>query len=370
LFGERDRNFPPVLPDPAHPGFFYFGPRPDPRFAAVRTNENSRTSHYEGLLVHAVKRLSNHFQFQAGYTFSKLIASSEDFFGVSEAGDPNNIRADRALAQIDSRHQVNFGLVVDTAGASQNYLLKHVVNDWTIGLIGQLQSGRPYPISTGDGPFAGSIFGGLGAETFQRPSILPDGTLVTTNIASNGQSNLLVSQAGASMCKCPQTTFLAPAGASPLGALDTFSGDPVDFQFVNGNLVRDAGHTAAYYRFDMSFIKAFRIIPSHEQMRLEFKVDFFNILNQTNFLLFNGNDVLNALSPGLKVDGTADPNCRSCLNAFTGQYIGANGQPLKIQDLRHGRVDKDIQTPNWAGIGDPTGVDLPRTVQLSVRFRW
>src|SRR5258708_183528 len=34
LFGESDTNFPSILPDPAHPGFFYFGSRPDPRFTA------------------------------------------------------------------------------------------------------------------------------------------------------------------------------------------------------------------------------------------------------------------------------------------------------------------------------------------------
>src|SRR5262249_31521916 len=82
LFGERDTNFPIIKADPRHPGFFYFGPRPDPHFAAIRTNENSRTSHYEGFFIHGTKRLSNHFQFQAGYTLSKQIASTEDFFGL------------------------------------------------------------------------------------------------------------------------------------------------------------------------------------------------------------------------------------------------------------------------------------------------
>jgi hypothetical protein len=371
LFGEQDTNFPPILPDPRHPGFFYEGNRPDSAFTAIRTNENSRTSHYNGFTLHVTKRLSHHFQVQGGYVLSKAIADTEDFFGTSEPGDPNNIKGDMSLAQIDVRNQVNFGLVADTNGITERPVLRNIVNNWTIGLTGQIQSGRPYPISTGDGPFSGSTFPGIGAETQQRPNVLGGGVLSTKNIAGSSGTNLLIGPNGAATCGCPQTTFLAPPGASPLGALDSITGDPVDFQFVDGDLARDMGHTAAYYRFDMSFIKSFRIVPSHEQMRLEFKVDIFNILNQTNFLNFNGADVLNILPLGIDFKtGRGIPNCTLCLNVFNGEYIGRNGQPLTLQDLEHGRVSADLANPVFGGIGDPTSTDLARTIQLSVRFRW
>jgi len=366
LFGERDTNFPIIKPDPRHPGFFYFGQRPDERLDAVRTNENSRSSAYHGLLVSANKRMSHHFQFSGGYVYSKQLSSSEDFFGLSEPGDVTNVRAERALAQSDTRHQGNFGLVFDTERISDRSIVKHIVNDWKIGVIGQFQSGRPYPVSTGDVPFATSAFFGAGSESQQRPNILPDGTLISTNIASAFGSNLLVSEAGRAACNCPQTTFLAPSDADPRGSIDTFTGDLVDFQFVNGNLVRNAGHGDPYYRFDMSFTKSF---PIRESMKLELKADIFNIFNHTLFFLFNGNDVLSLMAP------SADPNCRICLNAHTGRYIGADGRALKIQDLQNGRVSRDIQNPIFGpaggpGLGDPTGTDITRTIQLSVRFRW
>jgi hypothetical protein len=363
LFGERDTNFPIIKADPSHPGFFYFANRPDPRLDAQRTNENSRTSAYHGLTVSATKRLSHHVQFQAGYVYSKQLSSSEDFFGLSEPGDVTNIRAERALAQSDTRHQGNFGMVFDTEKLIEQSFVKHIVNNWTIGVIGQLQSGRPYPVSTGDVPFATSAFFGAGNESQQRPNVLPDGTLVATNIASAFGTNLNVSQAGHAVCNCPQTTFLAPADASTLGSVDNFAVDkdgnplPVDFQQVNGNLVRNAGHGSPYYRFDVSFIKAF---PIREKMRVELKADVFNIFNHSLFLLYNTNDVLNVMPV------VADPNCRVCLNAFTGRYIGADGQVLKIQDLQSGHAPKGI----FGGLGDPAGTDISRTVQLSLRFRW
>jgi hypothetical protein len=368
LFGESDQNFPIVVPDPAHPGFFYLAAgnapsgRPDGRFGAKRTNQNTRTSSYNAGYISATKRLSNHLQFNGSYTFGKLLTSSEDFFGLSEPGDPRNIRADRGPAFNDIRHLANFGMVYDTEKYTQRAVLKHLVNNWTIGTVGSLQSGRPYPVSTGSGPDALSFFPGAGNETQQRPNVLPDGTLVSTNIGSADGTNLAISQNGHAACPaCPQTTFLAPAGASPLGPIDSLTGDLVDFQFLNGNLVRDAGRSRPYYRFDMSFIKAF---PIHEQMRLELKLDVFNIFNHTNFLLNNGNDTLNALPI------STDPNCRSCLNATTGRYIGSDGRVLHIQDLQSGRVSRDLQNPVFNLLGDPSSTDISRTLQLSVRFRF
>ncbi|HEU4386163.1 MAG TPA: TonB-dependent receptor, partial [Blastocatellia bacterium] len=361
LFGERDTNFPIVKEDPAHPGFFYFANRPDTRLDAVRTNENSRTSAYHGLLVSVNKRTSNHLSYRASYVLSKSLSSSEDFFGLSEPGDVNNIRVERAMAQSDTRHQASFGVVADTEGMFSNSIVKPVFGNWTVGVVGQLQSGRPYPVSTGDVPFATSAFFGAGNETQQRPNVLPDGTLVSTNIAGAFGTNLLVGPNGHAATGAPQTTFLAPADASPLGAIDSFTGDIVDFQYMNGNLVRNAGHGDAYYRFDVSFTKAFHF---GEHMRLEFKADIFNIFNRTLFIQFNGNDVLSLMPV------SADPNCRSCLNAFTGRYIGTDGRELKIQDLQNGRVSNDVQNGIFGGMGDPTATDLPRTIQLSARFRW
>src|SRR5262249_57190434 len=120
FFGERDTNAPVTKPDPAHAGFFSSQPqpkvdppqpataRPDNRFAAVRTNENSRTSQYNGMLVSVSKRMSNHFSLLGSYTWSHAITSGEDFFGLSEPGDPNNIKAERGPAFNDVRHAVNF----------------------------------------------------------------------------------------------------------------------------------------------------------------------------------------------------------------------------------------------------------------------
>ena len=382
LFGERDVNYPVIAADPAHSGFFYFKDRADPRFTAVRTNENSRTSHYNGLLVSATKRLSHHVQFVASYTWSHALTSGEDFFGLSEPGDPRNIRAELGPAFNDIRHAANFNLVLDSGRVTDRSVTCWFANDLTLGFLGQLQSGRPYPVSTGSAGFADERFFGAGNETQQRPNVLADGTLSTAGIASSTGSNLLIGPGGvaacitsgqaAVLCNSIKNTFLAPAGASALGAVDSLTGDIVDFKFVNGNVERDAGRGAPFYRLDVSLQKTFKLVKA-KKLSFELRADAFNIFNHTNFQGFNSNDVLAAL--GLSVNpttGTPKPNfftCTSCQRP-DGTYVGSGGQVLHLSDLQHGKVSKDLLKPMFGGIGDPASTDIPRTLQLSFHVRF
>ena len=382
LFGERDVNYPVIAADPAHPGFFYFKDRPDPRFTSVRTNENSRTSHYNGLLVSATKRLSHHVQFLASYTWSHALTSGEDFFGLSEPGDPKNMRAELGPAFNDIRHAVNFNLVLDSGKVTCRRVARWFANDLTLGFLGQLQSGRPYPVSTGTAGVSNERFFGVGNETQQRPNVLADGTLSTAGIASSTGSNLLIGPRGvaaciaarqpAALCSSVKNTFLAPAGASALGAVDSITGDIVDFQFLNGNVERDAGRGAPFYRLDFSLQKTFKLAKA-ERVSFELRVDAFNIFNHTNFQGFSSNDSLAALR--LSIDSiTGAPasdffTCRSCMRP-DGTYIGSGGQILHLSDLQHGRISKDLLNPVFGGIGDPATADIPRTLQLSFHVRF
>ena len=400
LFGETDQNFPAPIADPAHPGFFYLPPRPDPRFTAERTNFSNRTSQYHALVLTANKRLSRHFQFNANYSFSKTLGTGEDFFGLSEPGNPlMNLSAEKAPSQQDIRHLANFTIVVDTEKLTAMSLLKPVVNDWTFGLIGTVQSGRPYPISTGDGAFSGSAFPALGSETNQRPNICavgstipgcagaPVGAIVATNIGTHGGSTLLISQngvaaacaAGAPNCNSLQTTFLAPAGASASGPVDSITGDPVDFQFISGNLGRNLGLTKGLTDFDVSAMKAFRI-PRTESIRLELKMDVFNVLNHPNFIANDSNDVTSAFGlPALGPDFDChDLTTKTCsvahINPYTGLYMGTNGQPLTLSVFRAGRPLHDLTNTTWAGLGNPaatalgTSAGANRVIQLALRI--
>jgi hypothetical protein len=429
LFGETDENYPTPIADPAHPGFFYMPPRPDHRFTAIRTNFSNRTSSYNGLMLSANKRLSHHFQFGANYTYSKTLGTGEDFYGLSEPGNPlASLKLDRAPVQNDLRHLANFTFVLDTEKLTGTRFVRTVVNDWTFGLIGTLQSGRPYPVST-QGAVIGSVLPGIGSESNQRPNICnagdaatipgcagaPVGALVATNIGNDsgatlaaGNSAVVACQSlGLANCASLQTTFDAPAGASAGGPRDSFACDdtfgavvtvvacsaptaanhtrshiPVDFQFINGNLARNAGMTLPIKEFDISVLKAFRI-PKRESMRVELKLDVFNVFNHANLIGNNANDAINAIGlPHLThKDGTPNLgfNCTaSCVNPFTGLYLGADGKPLTLSVFTSGRPDSNLNPnlSNWNQLGDPApggatgGSVTPRIMQVALRIRW
>jgi len=391
LFGETDTNFPSPIPDPAHPGYSYLPDRPNSSFGAIRTIFSDRSSGYNALVLTAQKRMSNHIQFNASYTYSKTMDNAEDFYGVSEPANPlAPLSQENALAQIDIRHLANFDFVADTNSLIDTRIAGTLLNNWTFGMLGTLQSGRPFPISTGDGAFAGSNFPAIGAETNQRPNVChagstimgcadaPNGALVATNIASTSGTNLEVSQsgveacvvAGLANCSAMQTTFLAPPGASSSGPVDSFTGVPVDFQYISGNLVRNAGQTLALYRFDVSLTRDIPI-PKWKSASLELKMDVFNVFNHTLFILNNANDVLNLLSlPKPTVNGAPNPNFNctaSCLNPFTGLYLGANGQVLTLANFQRATFGA---AKNFNGLGGPSAVVTPRIIQLAIRLRW
>ncbi len=252
------------------------------------------------------------------------------------------------------------------------HALGWATNDWSLNFIGQFQSGRPYPVSTGTGPFAGERFFGSGNETQQRPNVLSDGTLVTNGVPSYNGNNNDISENGATILGCGtacQNTWVAPLSASAAGPIDPISGDLVDFTLPNGNLERNAGVSPPFARLDFSIQKSFRFIPSHENWRFELRADFFNVFNHSNFLGNNTNpNVLGA---------SVDP--------ATGHILGFDNRVLNISDFRlsHAQAVKDLSTfqPNAAGLGcppsgnfcgagDPAIADIARTIQLSFHVRF
>jgi hypothetical protein len=395
LFGERDVNSAPVVADPAHPGFFYFAPRPDQRFSAIRTNENSRTSQYNGMLISVTKRMSHHISFLGSYTWSHAITSGEDFFGLSEPGDPRNIKAERGPAFNDARHAVNFSAIYDTGRLTQTNVLRWFTNDVTLGGIFQAQSGRPYPFSTGTAGFADGRFFGAGNETQQRPNVLPDGTISSSGIASAFGSNALFSGSPASTAICTFSgftaaqcasfvnTFTAPGAADGNGSVDFLSGETVDFKFLNGNMGRDAGRGSPFYRTDMSLKKSFKV-PRTESVKIELQADALNIFNHTNWQGFNTNNALAAFDMAVTRDLSGNiialnPNfftCNNCLRP-NGTYIGNSGQVLHLSDLQNGKLSKNLLNPAFggsafalAGFGDPATADGSRLFQLSFHVRF
>ena len=386
LFGERDVNAPVIAADPAHPGFFYFQvqapkdpslaltARPDNRFTAIRTNENSRTSQYNGMLVSVTKRMSHHFSLNGSYTWSHAITSGEDFFGLSEPGDPTNIKAERGPAFNDVRHAVNFSGVYDTGRLTDTTFFAcspmtsasaSSSSSSPAGLIRSqpVRAASPMPSSLVRVAKRSSVRTFCRMEPFQRAGLA----------SADGTNGLLVTGPNAN-------TFLAPgitAGsctnvvgkAACAGSLSADTLDVVDFKQLNGNLTRDAGRGNPFYRTDASVKKTIRI-PKAENVRVELQADALNLFNHANYQGFNAFNVLSVLPLG-------GPGCINCMLP-NGTYAGNNGQILRLSDITHGRISSNLLDPSFGGkdllpgqgLGDPSAVDGSRLFQLSFHVRF
>jgi hypothetical protein len=151
--------------------------------------------------------------------------------------------------------------------------------------------------------------------------------------------------------------------AACAGSLSADTGDVVDFQFLNGNLKRDAGRSDPFYRTDASLKKTIRI-PKAESVRIELQADALNLLNHANYQGFNAFNALSLLQLG-------PAGCVSCMRP-NGTYAGSGGQTLHLSDITHGRISSNLLDPVFGGIGDPSTVDnnAGRQFQLSFHVRF
>jgi hypothetical protein len=190
------------------------------------------------------------------YTYSKSLDGASDginfnFETVALPQDSTNLRAEKGPSIFDTRHRWTSALNYQLPNFS--VVGERLGNGWQFNSIFTVQSGRPIDIVTGNG-----------INGRQRPDVVPGQPFVLPNWN-------------------PSTGYLNPAAfANPAGNF--------------GNLGRDKVFGPGFWNVDFSVSKNTRL---WEQGSLQFRAEFFNILNHPNFALPNG-----FISPGSAPAGT------------------------------------------------------------------
>jgi hypothetical protein len=249
LYGARDIN--PVLPTTvngvqvfgvprgASPGFTS-NPRLNPAGAALNSEAPVADSSYHSLQVGVNRRFSHGLQSQLSYTWSKCMDNASGTYGL-EGGipwsNPLNGSFDRGRCLFDRPHVFRLSGVY-AFPFKQNIFVK----GWQMsGGLG-VQSGSPWNVIIGFDQSGNTIAN-------QRPNLaLPADTIMT------GDINHWASASG----------FSLPAP----GTL--------------GNLQRDFLTGPGVVNLDYAVMKETTI---KEQVRLQLRAEFFNVLNHANFAL-------------------------------------------------------------------------------------
>jgi hypothetical protein len=254
---------------------------------------SSANSIYHGLQLGVTKRLSNGFQFNAAYTFSKSIdTNSADPGSTAGGGKPDvpnvgfvvqgnqrDVNSNRALSDFDRTHRFSLSFVYDLPNFGID---SRWTNGWQIAGFVQAQSGTPFSIFSSE-PEARTLAdllsldegaGGLYRLGFGRPSLKPGFTL--DDLRRKGADPT-------------QAFFNADALASPLG----------DFGNVGRNILRGPNQK----RVDFSLSKMTRLL---EDVSVEFRWEVFNLLNHVNFATPN-NDLQDSLDLGTITNTVGGP---------------------------------------------------------------
>lgn len=255
LFYQADQNPPVPTVGPDGNQVFghlipFVGPAPNVRQNSALGYFNSAVdganSDYNSLQVNLNRRFQKNVQGQLSYTWSHCIDDSSSTYGLeggSPIQNPYNAGADRGNCIFDRRHSLVASTVISLPfhGTFKGHQL---IEGWQVTGIFTVHSGLPFNI--GDG--------------FDQAG--------TGNPFANDRPNLNAGQTASGMTTGMLTQWFNPA-AFTLPGVGEF-----------GNMGRNVLIGPGFWNLDSSLIKDTKLA---ERMTLQFRAEFFNILNHSNW---------------------------------------------------------------------------------------
>ena len=222
-----------------------------PLFSNIFTEDTVSNSNYNGLQISLEKNFSHGLMFQASYTFSKTIDQGASFENELDPIDPH---AMRGLSLLDAKHRFVFSPLWELPIPKKEGFAGKVANGWQVSAIITYQSGFPIRVQTQDDAELQSSFFFEDANTPYSPG--PVHFLNPKTTVQNGNYWF------------DTTNITDPA-------LGTF-----------GNLPHAMCCGPALSNTDLVIAKK---TPINERWTTEFRAEFYNAWNHTEFTNPDGN---------------------------------------------------------------------------------
>jgi len=270
----------------------------NPNFGSVRGMFYQGRSYYNALELQAAKRMSHGFQVQGVYTWAK----SMDTSSATVAGDAfaNSIsslnwfdmRLTRGLSDFNAgRTFVLNGTWDAPSPKSLTGFAKWPLDGWELGLVFTVSDGVPFTPTWGTGS---DPAGTLSSDDFAYPNRL-GGSGCKTLVNSGNPNNYIKTQCFAVPSAPDMTFWNANCNQFP-ASLQNATGPAVPATFpqcfnLRGNSGRNILIGPGLTNLDFSVFKNNYIKRISEDFNLQFRAEFFNILNHANFEGPNAGDV-------------------------------------------------------------------------------
>jgi hypothetical protein len=259
----------PLDPSAAYPdgGAFL-----NPNFIDMETRQWDTNSSYNSLQLRFSKRFSGGYQVQANYTFARNLDMASGIAGGDVGGsgaatmDPFDQVRSKGLSgfHVKNNFTTNFTAEIPTGGLSGP--AHHLLGDWSVGGIITATSGSARQITASGSLDQAQLGTSRGSE--QVPNLVPGAN--HNPVQDNWESS----------------RFYWTSDSYELQEEGTF-----------GNLGRNVGVGPAYFNVDFSLKRDFSLA---EETRLQFRAEFFNMLNRVNF----GNPSGGILSGSGRISGS------------------------------------------------------------------
>jgi hypothetical protein len=250
--------------------------RPNPTYGSITWVDPAGSESYNSLFVRFEHRLTHGLYFLSSFTWSKALGNSEQ--ALENAGTGNtvanpqniyNLAGERGPSSFDVKlnnvtsfvYQLPFGKG-RAYGAAWNPVVDAALGGWEVTTINTANSGLPVNVQytpNGNLDPTGRINDFRGLSVI-RPNLIGDPTVGAANDPTG--TPFFYNRAGFQIPTDPSHPF--------------------------GNLGRNSLRGPDFWQWDFSVNKTFRI-PYREGMGVQFRSEFFNVLNHTNFGIPNPN---------------------------------------------------------------------------------
>ena len=236
---------------------------PNPNFTVVRVTRNAAQSDYQAMQIQYARRLSRGLQALASYTWSHAIdnASSDSLSRLRVIVTATPAQAvvantDRGPSDFDVRHSLTMATSYNVPATLRGSLGQAVFRNWSVDAIVRARTATPINVV-----IRSDVIGEDLVVELQRPDLIPGVPLYIDDPGVAGGRRI------------NRAAFSIPN------------------QLRQGTLGYNALRGFGVSQFDLALRRQFHL---RERLKLQFKVEFFNVFNHPNF----GNPV-NILSNNL-----------------------------------------------------------------------
>ena len=233
-------------------------------FGNAQIAKSIGNSNYNGLVLTAKYQNRQGIFLRGAYTFGKSLDYNSGYFGSNnppgEAAAPvdaRNLRLEHGPSAFDIGHRFNLVYVIPIPigpGHSlfgwKNAVSRLAFADWQLSGVATIQAGYPFTVTTGGQDTSGfnQVIAGGNPAGGNRPDLAKPGAL-------------------------PQDNRNPDAAFDPSWFVSAFAGRV-------GTSGRNQYYGPGLHNHDLAIAKTFPLV---EQTRLQFRADFFNLFNHTNF---------------------------------------------------------------------------------------